>query len=179
MQNVLKNLHTDHVHICRVLDFLETQIGILEMGGNPEWDLMGDVMHYMTNFPDLYHHPKEDLIFGRLRQRQAGTVADIDAIMAEHQQLASLGQRFRQAIQEVDMGSVMSTEDFSEMARAYVDVQRRHLELEERVLFPMARQFLLPDDWTEVDEAIESRPDPIFGNMIKDEYKLIHSALVD
>ncbi|MCW8846545.1 MAG: hemerythrin domain-containing protein [Gammaproteobacteria bacterium] len=179
MQNVLKTLHTEHAHICRVLDFLEAQLGVLEQGGIPEWDLMGDVMHYMTNFPDLYHHPKEDLIFKRLRERQSGAVADIDEILAEHHELAGMGSRFRAAIQEVECGSVMSVKDFSKMARAYIDVQRRHVELEERVLFPLARQFLVPDDWQEVDEAIESRSDPVFGSMVKDEYKLIRSALVD
>ena len=179
MQNVLKTLHTEHAHICRVLDFLEAQVGVLEQGGIPEWDLMGDVMHYMTNFPDLYHHPKEDLIFQRLRERQSGAVADIDEILSEHHELAGLGSKFRAAIQEVECGSVMSVVEFSVMARAYCEVQRHHLELEERVLFPLARQFLLPDDWREIDQAIESRADPIFGHMVKDEYKLIRSALVD
>lgn len=179
MHNVLKTLHTEHAHICRILDFLDAQIGLLEKGENPEWDLMKDVMHYMTNFPDIYHHPKEDLVFKRLRERQAGAIPDIDDILHEHGELAQMGQKFRAAIQEVECGSVMSVGDFSKMARSYVDVQRRHVELEERVLFPLAKKFLRPGDWTEVDEAIESRADPIFGNMVKDEYKLIRSALCD
>ncbi len=179
MQNVLKTLHTEHAHICRVLDFLDTQIGLLEKGENPEWDLMKDVMHYMTNFPDIYHHPKEDLVFKRLRERQAGAIPEIDDILHEHGELAEMGQKFRAAINEVEGGSVMSVEDFSKMARGYVDVQRRHVELEERVLFPLAKKFLRQEDWTEVDKAIESRPDPMFGHMVKDEYKLIRSAICD
>lgn len=179
MQNVLKTLHTEHGHICRILDFLDTQIGLLEKGGNPEWDLMKDVMHYMTNFPDIYHHPKEDLVFKRLRERQAGAIPDIEDILLEHRELGEMGQKFRAAIAEVECGSVMSVADFSKMARNYVDVQRRHVELEERVLFPLAKKFLRPEDWTEVDEAIESQPDPMFGHMVKDEYKLIRSALCD
>ena len=116
MHNVLKTLHTEHAHICRVLDFLDTQIDLLEKGGNPEWDLMRDVMHYMTNFPDIYHHPKEDLVFNRLRQRQSGAIPEIDDILHEHGELSKMGQKFRAAIQEVEGGSVMSTEDFSKMA---------------------------------------------------------------
>ena len=179
MQNVLKALHTEHAHICRVLDFLDTQIGLLEKGENPEWDLMRDVMHYMTNFPDIYHHPKEDLVFKRLRARQAGAIPEIDDILHEHGELAEMGRKFRAAIQEVEGGSVMSVDEFCKMARSYVDVQRRHVELEERVLFPLAKKFLKPEDWSEVDEAIESQPDPMFGLMVKDEYKLIRSALCD
>jgi hemerythrin-like domain-containing protein len=73
----------------------------------------------------------------------------------------------------------MSVEDFSKMARGYVSVQRKHVELEERVLFPLAKKFLRAEDWSEVDAAIESQPDPMFGLMVKDEYKLIRSAICD
>lgn len=179
MQNVLKALHTEHANILRVLDFLESQVGLLEAGGNPQWDLMGDVMHYLTNFPDLYHHPKEDLIFQRLRirQKEAGTETDVDSVMEEHKELAVMGQKFRAAIAEVDCGSVMTVEDFAVMARTYCEVQRKHIELEEQVLFPLAVNYLRQSDWSEVDAAVDAQPDPIFGAMIKDEYRMIRSAL--
>jgi len=177
MQQVLVNLHAEHVNIMRILDYLEEQVQLLEKGENPEWDLMYDVMHYMTNYPDLYHHPKEDMIFDRLRSRTAEFDGHVGQLLQEHGDIYSLGKHFRDAIQEVDGGIPITCEEFARIARDYIKCQKDHLELEELVLFPLAQQYLEDSDWAAVEKAIRKQPDPLFGHMIQEEYKLIRSAL--
>jgi len=177
MQQVLANLHDDHLNITRILDYLAAQVELMERGENPEWDLMYDVMHYMTNYPDMYHHPKEDMIFARLRARTSEFDGHVGQLLQEHGDIYALGKHFREAIQEVDGGIVMTCEEFAQIAKDYIKCQRDHLELEELVLFPLAQQYLDDADWQAVERAIRKQPDPLFGHMIQDEYKLIRSAL--
>ncbi len=45
--------------------------------------------------------------------------------------------------------------------RDFIDPERRHLAMEERVLFPAAMRVLLPQDWAEVRAKLAARKDPL------------------
>ncbi len=63
MSDVMDKLHADHAHIARLMSLLEEQIQLIHAEENPDAPLMQDIMAYMTHYPDLIHHPLEDLIF--------------------------------------------------------------------------------------------------------------------
>ena len=39
---------------------------LCENGDESDYQLMKDIMHYMRHYPDLFHHPREDVLFGEL-----------------------------------------------------------------------------------------------------------------
>ena len=53
--------HADHVNFGRLLNLLEKQLALFDTGASPDYDLMLDILYYMTHYADVVHHPKGDL----------------------------------------------------------------------------------------------------------------------
>ena len=69
MSEILRQLHTDHVNMAKLLDVLERQLDHIHDVESTDFVLMTDLMHYMTHYPSVIHHPREDLVFKRLKAR--------------------------------------------------------------------------------------------------------------
>ena len=177
MSEVIDQLHQDHINIVKLLDYLESELA--KVGGDriPDFQLMHEVMHYMTSYPDIYHHPREDLIFGRLKGRPGVDDDAIDDVLVEHQEIARRGKRFRAALRTVLSESMMLTEEFLDIANQYIDLQRRHLDREETSLFKQAREKLSDEEWQEIDSVFHNVPDPLFGRLVKAEYRHIRGVI--
>ncbi len=177
MSAVIDQLHRDHVNIVKLLDYLESELA--KVGGDriPDFQLMHEVMHYMTSYPDIYHHPREDVIFRKLREKPGIDVGAIDEVLAEHVDLIARGKRFRAALRTVLSESMMLTEEFLAIANDYIAMQRRHLDREEGSLFRLAREHLDDDEWRDIDVAFEDAPDPLFGRLVKAEYRHIRNVI--
>jgi hemerythrin-like domain-containing protein len=51
--------HADHVNFGRLLNLLEGELRRLHDDRSPDYELMLDIMYYMTHYSDVLHHPKE------------------------------------------------------------------------------------------------------------------------
>ena len=92
MSNVIPALRTDHKNFSRLLDLLEGQLDeSAEVEGKADYALMQDIMLYMTRYPDRFHHPKEDLVFTRLVERNANARGIVEELMEQLPQLMSEG----------------------------------------------------------------------------------------
>ena len=60
----------EHTNFATLLCLLECELERFHKGEPPDYDLMLDIMFYMTHYPDVSHHPKEDLAFARIRERE-------------------------------------------------------------------------------------------------------------
>ncbi len=98
MTDIIDSLHEDHANLAKLLDALERQLALFDQGGTPDYDIVQGVIDYCLNFPDRYHHPKEDLVLERLQALDPVAAAAIGDLAAEHQDLANLTQRFADAV---------------------------------------------------------------------------------
>ncbi|RLA29647.1 MAG: hypothetical protein DRR11_15055, partial [Gammaproteobacteria bacterium] len=55
---VLAELRQDHQNMTLMLNLLERESNLIYADGDPDFELLADVMHYMTVYPDAVHHPK-------------------------------------------------------------------------------------------------------------------------
>ncbi len=69
MGTVIDRLHADHANMSSLLDILDRELDVVERAGNANFEIMRDVMHYLTRYSDLVHHPMEDLVYARLAER--------------------------------------------------------------------------------------------------------------
>jgi hemerythrin-like domain-containing protein len=178
MSSVIDQLHQDHLHIVRLLDFVDREVA---KAGTPErldFFLLHDVLTYMTEYPDIYHHPREDRIFDALRGHDAVPGEEIDAVLAEHDRIISAGKRFLEAVDAVLRDQGMAIETFIELARAYSHLQRQHLNREEGVLFKAARRALTDEEWARIEAEFEVAPDPVFGGVSPGEYEHLLAAML-
>ena len=66
MPAIMEQLKADHGNISHLLASLEEQMAVVHAEENADFELMHDIMVYMTHYPDHTHHPMEDLMFQRL-----------------------------------------------------------------------------------------------------------------
>jgi len=131
---------------------------------------MLDIMYYLTHYSDALHHPKEDLVFARIKARDAGAGPVVDALTTQHAQLRDLGVAIVQTLDDVVNGSIVSREHIDARVRAYLAALRAHIQTEEREILPLAARLISDDDWIEIDAAIANFDDPLFGAHVHDRY---------
>jgi len=170
MREILARWHADHVNFSNLLHLLDGQLALFHDAASPDYDLMLDIMYYMTHYSDVVHHPKEDLVFAKVRQRDPGTAPTVDALTAQHRHLKQAGEALAGAIEAVVNGSVSSRAHVEARARSYTAEMRSHMGTEEATVLPAAARLLQDDDWMAVEHAIAHVDDPLFGSSAQARY---------
>jgi hemerythrin-like domain-containing protein len=159
---LLDDLRGDHANMARLLELLERQLLVFERGDDPDYALIADILAYCQAHPDRYHHPKEDALLAALRARVPALADELATLPREHAELAEATRRFAAIAELVLRDQEMPRARFADAARAFVDLYRRHMEWEERVLFPRAADALGPADWQQVENQVRPLADPLF-----------------
>jgi hemerythrin-like domain-containing protein len=162
MSDVIAQLREEHRNIAKVLGALEHQLAIFDKGEQPDYDVLAAIADYFVGFPDRCHHPKEDLVYAKMRGRDAILAGAMTALDAEHDKIATLARRFQEAVRNVMQEVEVSRSAFDEVARHFLEEQRHHMRMEEEHFFPLALQVLTADDWKEIETAISEEQDPVF-----------------
>ena len=140
MQYTIMLWHADHVNFARLLNLLEGELDLLRDAGSPHYQLMLDIMYYMTHYSDVLHHPKEDLVFARLNARDENVGRMVRELTIQHTQLGEMGAAMVHALDDVINGSITSRQHIEAMAREYVSALRAHMRTEETELLPVAQK---------------------------------------
>jgi hemerythrin-like domain-containing protein len=177
MHDVIALWHADHVNFGKLLNLLEDQLELFHAGGSPEYGLMLDVMYYMTHYPDVSHHPKEDLIFARIKEREGGARPIVDELTKQHARLRESGRELVRNLDDIVNGSIASRELVEAAARAYVMHFRTHMRVEETEILPLAARLLDASDWVAVETAIRHIEDPLFGAESEERYAALRRQI--
>lgn len=166
MADLLDSLHRDHINQTRLMVIADRALDDLESGASTDFGLLEDIMRYMTDYPDLHHHPAEDVVFNKLMQREPELEGRLHAMLDEHERIIAAGRQFLAAIQAVEEDAMLRRDRFVGQGRDYLAALKAHMNIEEGELFPAARQKLTASDWDELDDLVGHRPDPLFGASI-------------
>jgi hemerythrin-like domain-containing protein len=170
MSDTLSSWHSEHLNFAKLLDLLEGELGRFHDGGSPDYELMLAIMYYMTHYPDVLHHPKEDLVFAKMRERDNSVAATVENLLAQHASLKTCGATLVRDLDGIVDGSIMSRESIETTARDYLDEFRRHMRIEEEEILPRAAKLLQRKDWSEIDAEIRHFEDPLFGERTEERY---------
>ena len=178
MSNVVDALLQDHSNMAKLLDAVERQLAAFERGEPLDLDILQGALDYCLNYPDLYHHPKEDLVWERLRLRDPEGTAAFADLHEEHRKLGELTRRFAAAMRSVLRDLEVSRESVDQIARQFLDRYRRHMEMEEQRFFPAAVRTLTAADWAEIDMQLADRDDPLFGAASEARFKALRQDIL-
>jgi hemerythrin-like domain-containing protein len=173
MPDTLAQWHTEHVNFAKLLDLLEAQLDLFHEGDSPNYELILDIMFYMTHYPDVLHHPREDLAFAKIKEREKSAGPTVDELSKQHAQLREIGEELVRCLGDVVNGSISSRESVETPGRAYVADFRRHMRTEEKEILPMAAKLLKNKDWSAIKAAIQHIDDPLFGKTAEKRYAAI------
>jgi hemerythrin-like domain-containing protein len=177
MSRTITALKRDHANIAKLLEILETEILAIKVGKTPDHSLMQDIMRYMAQYSDRFHHPKEDLIFARLLKHDTGVRAEAEALIEEHIVIRQAGQEFAGLLRASAVDSIESREQLAATGLDYVRILREHMSREEGKLFPIASVVLTKKEWQFIDAATDAINDPLFDDMNADDYQRLYRLI--
>jgi hemerythrin-like domain-containing protein len=160
---VLKELRQDHRNMALMLKTLEREANRAYAGEDPDFELLHDIMHYMTIYPDVVHHPKEDRIYAELKTVRPDLTAGFSRISMDHRNIAELGIKLRDDIAEASAGSVVKRNDLIAAALRYVNTLRSHMQWEELDLFHRIEEMIAEGHNLISAADMPHRIDPVFG----------------
>jgi hemerythrin-like domain-containing protein len=168
MTRMIELLRDDHRDIDQLLKVLEDELTVFEHRVRPDYEIIQAIIDYFQDYPDCCHHPKEDMIFERLKARNplaAKTVGDVEA---EHRQESERLDRVAKVVRNVMLDREVLRQTFSEVMRDFIDHQRKHMAMEECSLFTAAATTLRPEDWQEIEAKWNDKTETMFNVAIEE-----------
>ncbi len=179
MENEIFKLRKEHVNFKKLLDLLDAQLDLLHRGKVPDYQLMTDILYYMTQYSDLIHHPREEAIFTLLAARDSSVLENVAELTKQHHTLEGSGARFYEKLENIinGEGEIEKLQEVETPGRLYSSILRSHMDKEEQGLFVLAEKLLNDDDWKKIKTETQSKPDPIFGEAIEDRFHMVCKRL--
>ena len=174
---LMQELRDDHRNMAIVLDVLADMIKDAAAGDNPDFELVDEIMRYMTVYPDAVHHPKEDIVYRQLRRDRPDLAEGLDDVPADHLAIAELGTALRDDVEAIIAGGAVRREKLIEDMSGYVERLRNHMNWEERDLFKRIDTMLDSDDRQVDISQYEHVKDPVFELAIESGFQRLMSSL--
>jgi hemerythrin-like domain-containing protein len=178
MTEVIGVLRREHANMAALVKTLEWQLAEFEAGATPDYDVIRGVIDYFLSFPDLYHHPKEDLVFAKLKERASDAAERIGDLRREHELLGARTRELSAALKAVLDEAHVPRQSFVRWARNFIDLQLRHMQMEETEFFPVALECLVDGDWKQLQAAMTAPEDPLFGERVGERFEHLRKSIL-
>jgi hemerythrin-like domain-containing protein len=170
VERLIGGLRSDHRNIAMLLDLLDAEIDRLAASGEPDYDLVRDIMLYMTEYPDVVHHPKEDIVYRHLKSLRPEIHTKLERVETDHQNIEESGLKLRSSVEAISIGANIDRDELIEKCRHYIEQLREHMYWEETELFLLADELQHFGDWSEVVLKNNEISDPLFGSLVERKY---------
>ena len=74
---IFERLCQEHRNIETLLAVLEHELEIFDRGDRPDYEVIRAIISYFEVYPEVYHHPQEDLVFAKLKIRDPAAAAKV------------------------------------------------------------------------------------------------------
>ncbi|MGV3570049.1 MAG: hemerythrin domain-containing protein [Ramlibacter sp.] len=155
--------HQEHETFRVLLSALQQQLDIFHAQGQPDYGLMQEIVAWLQDFGDTFHHPREDEAFRRLVRHCPDRALPLARLKQEHVVIAHAGAELRGLLEQALQGVVTPRARIEMAAATFLVYYGNHIGLEEEDVLPLARQRLTPADWEAVRQAAPARQDTPVG----------------
>lgn len=169
---LIKALQAEHRHIGSVMQLFSEQLQAIESAQPVDTHVVYEIMDYMVTWPDRFHHPREDMIYGRVAELDSSAADNVDSLQRDHDAMAKSGRKVLRNIQQWRDGELTGAV-LIKSGRAYVDHMYQHMNSEESLVFPQIERVLTSEDWLELeqDDLLQPVADPVFGPQVQREFR--------
>lgn len=158
MRKAIEVLMGEHRLIEQALGSLETYAVDVQAGLDPAREVIADYAAFFRGFADACHHGKEeDILFRRMTERGFPREAGPLAVMYHEHELGRTHVRGLSGI-AAGSGAVGPGEGglLLDHVTAFVPLLRQHILKEDRILYPMALQFLSAPEQDAMETEFEA-----------------------
>jgi hemerythrin-like domain-containing protein len=178
MSEFVAVLRQEHRNIESLLRVLERELAIFDAGDTPDYEVVRAVIAYFKDYPDACHHPKEDMMVEKIALRDQAAAARIGDLAAEHRAEARRLRRMSEAVETVLRDEELLRETVDRIIRDFIAHERRHMAIEESLVFPAALAALATADWAELALKLADRDDPFYRIDVEPKFILLRQAIL-
>lgn len=175
---IIEMLLEEHRNIKKLLHVLEQELNVFDHSDQPDYEILQAIIEYFQDYPESHHHPKENMVFEKLKVRDPAMAKRVGDVEEEHQVETKRLQRFARAIEDVLAGREFLRQTFHDVVRDFIEHQRRHMDKEELMLFPAAVSALRPEDWAEIDTRLNDGKDPLFNGATQKKFQSLQLTIL-
>lgn len=175
---IIEVLLEEHRNIKTLLHVLQQELDEFDHGHSPDYEILRAIIEYFMDYPEGYHHPKEDILFEKLKLRDPALAKRIGDVEDEHGIETKRLEKFAQAVDDVLAGREILRQNFHNIVHDFIEHQRRHMDKEELMLFPAALGALKPEDWADIDARLDSRKDPLFDGPGQKKFQALQKTIL-
>jgi hemerythrin-like domain-containing protein len=178
MPKIIDILLEEHQNVEKLLLVLEHELEVFDRSGQPDYEILQTIIRYFQDYPESCHHPKEDMIFKKLKSRDPAAAKRFGDVEADHGAEAKRLRSFARAVDYILADQEFLRESFHLAVHDFIEHQRQHLEKEERLLFPAAVKALRSEDWAEIDARLDDRKDPLFDSVVEEKFHNLQRTIL-
>jgi hemerythrin-like domain-containing protein len=178
MSRIIELLHEEHRNIAKLLGVIERELNVFDRRERPDYEIFQAVIQYFKEYPEACHHPKEDVVYQILKERNPAVAGAVGDVEAEHEVEGDRLARFAKVVEDVLADQELPREAFHAAAQDFLEHQRRHMAKEEQLLFPAALETLTAEDWAKIDARIEARKDPMFDGETASKFQNLYATIL-
>jgi hemerythrin-like domain-containing protein len=178
MTRIIETLREEHRNIEELLLVLEEELSVSDRNERPDYEVIQAVIRYFEDYPDCCHHPKEDMIFDKLKARDSVAAESVGDLEAEHQNEGKRLRRVAQVVRSVLTDHDILRQTFHNTMRDFIDLERKHMDMEERVLFSTAIHTLRPEDWAEIEAVWSEKQDSLFHAVMEERCQSLRERIL-
>lgn len=178
MTEFIETLLEEHRNIKKLLHVLEQELNVFDHSDQPDYEILRAIIEYFQDYPESYHHPKEDMVFEKLKLRDPALAKRVGDVEEEHRVETERLQQFARAVDDVLAGREYLRKAFHDVVQDFIKHQREHMDKEELMLFPAAVKALQPEDWADIDTRLNDRKDPLFDDTTQKNFHALQRTIV-
>lgn len=175
----LERIAAEHRIIGAMMSALESETAALEREGTFDLDLVRLILRYMRDYPDRFHHPKEEMLFDAAAAKNHDFAVRIAGVRQQHNALPGLTERVAEVIEAIDMGESLPRSQVLQTLRAYVAQQRAHLVIEDSEIFPQLTGILDAEEWLAAEARAAAMEDPLAGGNDPGPFKRLQGLILN
>ena len=175
-------LEEEHRLLREVLEAAERECDCIDASGRCHIELVTDMIEFFRYFGDGLHDPKEDgLLYSRLRRRgMTRDLGPLEQLLGEHEWSHGQLDVLQDTVEAVRKGDSGLVPQLSTELREYIEVMRRHVDVEETVFFDLVSRHLNQTDLVELSQEFNVVHDDEAEEGVQAFYeRLAHRVLAD
>jgi hemerythrin-like domain-containing protein len=163
----------EHKYIKMVLGEIRKQCISIVRGGEVNFRLFYDVIDFVRNFADKYHHKKEeDRLFNIMTEQLGLSTASgpVAGMLVEHDMGRAHIMDLEKALKECELGNADAKVDIIAHAIGYEQLLLKHIDKEDNAIYRHAERSLPKETLEKLDAEFEAVEKNSENASIRDRY---------
>ena len=176
----IKRLMDEHRVIEHAIDILDKIVTLMEEGKRVETSDIRSIIDFIRTFADKCHHGKEEgILFPKMVEKGVPKEGGpIGVMLEEHEAGRDAVRRMLRAVELMEQGKEDARRDFIRAALDYTTLLRNHIDKEDNVLFPIAKNLFSPEEMDGLMSEFDRVEREDIGEGVHEKYEeLIHTLL--